>query len=52
MICQDDPNVRAILPQVDRKLIRYGLSSDADVMAQDVEVSGFSSSYTAFAMGA
>jgi UDP-N-acetylmuramate--alanine ligase len=51
VICQDDPNVRAILPQVDRKLIRYGLSSDADVMAQDVEISGFSSSYTAFAGG-
>jgi len=46
VVCIDDPNVRTILPRVDRKLIRYGLSSDADVMASDVEVSGFTSSFT------
>jgi UDP-N-acetylmuramate--alanine ligase len=51
VVCMDDPNVRAILPRVDRKLITYGLSSDAQVMATDVEVSGFSSSYVAHAEG-
>ena len=44
--CVDDPNVRDILPRVDRKIITYGLSSDADVAALDVEVRGLRSSYS------
>ena len=51
VVCLDDANIRAILPRVDRKWISYGLSSDADVMASNVEISGFSSSYTAHAQG-
>jgi len=47
VVCLDDPNVRAILPRVDRKLITYGLSSDAEVTATDIVVSGFESTYTA-----
>jgi UDP-N-acetylmuramate--alanine ligase len=47
VVCLDDPNVRAILPRVDRKLITYGLSSDAEVTATDIAVSGFESTYTA-----
>jgi UDP-N-acetylmuramate--alanine ligase len=48
IVCVDDPHVRAILPRVERKTITYGLSSDAELTARDVEVSGFSSSYTAW----
>jgi UDP-N-acetylmuramate--alanine ligase len=51
VVCLDDPNVRAILPRVDRKLIRYGLSTEADVIACAVEVDGFRSRYTARAYG-
>ena len=51
VVCLDDPNVRAILPRVDRKLIRYGLGTDADVMAGDVQVEGFHSSYVAHFQG-
>jgi UDP-N-acetylmuramate--alanine ligase len=51
VVCVDDPNVRAILPKVDRKTIRYGLSSDADVIASDVQVSGFGSSFDCRAGG-
>jgi len=47
VVCLDDPNVRDILPRVDRKTITYGLSSDADVEATDVEVKGFESTYVA-----
>ena len=47
VVCLDDPNVRAILPRVDRKVIRYGLSSDAEVMATDVDIAGFASRYVA-----
>jgi len=51
VVCLDDPNVRDILPRVDRKVITYGLSSDADVVATEVEVVGFRSSYAALVEG-
>ena len=47
IVCVDDPNVRAILPRVDRRVLTYGFSSEADVSATGVEVSGFGTSYTA-----
>ena len=45
--CVDDPNVRAILPRIDRKRIGYGLSSEAEVSATDIEVKGFECAYVA-----
>jgi UDP-N-acetylmuramate--alanine ligase len=45
--CVDDPNVRAILPRIDRKKIGYGLSSEAEVSATDIEVRGFECAYVA-----
>ncbi len=51
IVCIDDPNVRAILPRVDRKRITYGLSSDAEVQATDVSVTGFTSRFTVLHLG-
>jgi len=36
VMCIDDPNVRAILPYINRKIITYGLSDKADVFATDI----------------
>ncbi|HXF05398.1 MAG TPA: UDP-N-acetylmuramate--L-alanine ligase [Blastocatellia bacterium] len=36
--CLDDPNIQAIIPRVTRKLITYGLSSQADVTAVEVDM--------------
>jgi len=47
VVCLDEPNLRAILPRVDRKIVTYGLSSDADLVATDVTFDGFTSSYRA-----
>jgi UDP-N-acetylmuramate--alanine ligase len=47
IVCLDEPNLRAILPRVDRKLVTYGLSSDADLVADDVTLDGFGASYVA-----
>jgi UDP-N-acetylmuramate--alanine ligase len=47
IVCLDDPHLRAILPRVDRKLVTYGLSSDADLVAVDVAFEGFGATYTA-----
>jgi len=51
IVCVDDAHVRAVLPRVDRKVITYGLTSDAEVMATAVEISGFTSSFTVHAAG-
>jgi UDP-N-acetylmuramate--alanine ligase len=38
IICLDDPNVQAIIPQITRRMISYGMSAQADVSAAGVEV--------------
>jgi len=40
VVCLDDRNVRDVLPRVDRKIIPYGLLSDAEVRATEVVVEG------------
>jgi UDP-N-acetylmuramate--alanine ligase len=37
VVCSDDPGVLAILPRVERPLIRYGMGADANVRAVQVE---------------
>ncbi|MFN0119520.1 MAG: UDP-N-acetylmuramate--L-alanine ligase [Blastocatellia bacterium] len=39
IICLDDANVQAIIPRITRRIISYGLSSQADVYAASIEVS-------------
>ena len=36
VLCQEDPHVREILPQVTRQVVRYGFSSDADLYAENI----------------
>jgi len=45
ILCLDDPNVRAILPQVKRPAISYGLSSQADLVISHVELRGLASDF-------
>jgi UDP-N-acetylmuramate--alanine ligase len=47
VVCLDEPNLRAILPRIDRKVVTYGFSDDADLVATDVVFDGFSSAYVA-----
>jgi UDP-N-acetylmuramate--alanine ligase len=47
IVCVDDPNVRDILPRVDRKTVTYGLASDADLSAHDVAPAEFGVRYEA-----
>ena len=37
VLCLDDPEVASILPEVTRSVITYGIDSDADVTASDIE---------------
>ena len=40
VLCVDDPNVREIMPFVSKQIIRYGLSPDAQVRAENVRAVG------------
>ena len=40
VLCADDPNVRAVIPQLTKPVTTYGLSPDAHVRAVDVATNG------------
>jgi UDP-N-acetylmuramate--alanine ligase len=45
VLCVDDPNVQAILPRVNRPVVTYGTSSQADLIIGDVKLNGLSSEF-------
>jgi len=45
VLCLDEPNVQAIIPQVTRPVITYGTSSQADLVISDVELRGLASQF-------
>ena len=40
VLCQDDPHVREILPHVSKQVVRYGLTDDADIYAENIRAEG------------
>lgn len=38
IVCVDDPHIRSILPLNHIKMLKYGLSDDADIYAKDVQL--------------
>ena len=40
VLCADDPNVRAVMPQITKPITTYGLAADARVRALDITASG------------
>jgi UDP-N-acetylmuramate--alanine ligase len=45
ILCIDEPNVQAIIPQVKRPIITYGTSSQADLLISDINLEGLSSEF-------
>ena len=45
ILCLDDPQVAAILPEIKKRIITYGLTSQADVYARGITPEGLSSSF-------
>jgi UDP-N-acetylmuramate--alanine ligase len=45
ILCLDEPNVQAIIPEVKRPIITYGVSSQADLVVSDVQLQGFGSEF-------
>ena len=40
VLCDEDPNVREIMPQVSKQIVRYGLSANASIRAENVRADG------------
>jgi len=40
VVCVDDAEVRSLLPEITRPIIRYGIGSDADVRASNIRYQG------------
>lgn len=40
VLCQDDPHVREILPQVPKQVVRYGLTPEANIYAENIRADG------------
>jgi UDP-N-acetylmuramate--alanine ligase len=51
VLCLDDPPVQDVLPRIERRVITYGLSAQAQVSAHEVRVGPRSSTYTAVSGG-
>ena len=46
VVCLDDPAVRSILPEIERRTISYGFTPQAQVRAINIKKNGFYSSFT------
>jgi len=44
VLCLDDPNVQAIIPRVERRIVTYGTNNQADLVASHVEYEAFGTS--------
>jgi UDP-N-acetylmuramate--alanine ligase len=45
ILCLDEPNVQALIPNVKRPIITYGTSSQADLLISDVKLMGLTSEF-------
>ena len=45
VLCLDEPNVQAIIPEVKRPIITYGVSNQADLVISDIELKGLGSQF-------
>jgi UDP-N-acetylmuramate--alanine ligase len=43
IICLDDPNLQSLIPKLERKIITYGFSAQADVFSRDSRFENFTS---------
>jgi len=48
VLCLDHPNVRALLPQVRKRTVTYGLARQADFRSGDIQWSGWESRFRVF----
>lgn len=47
VLCLEEPNIQAVLPRIERRIVTYGTSSQADLAAFHFEFQNFGCSYSA-----
>ena len=51
ILCLDDPRLAALIPRVNKRAITYGLASQADLQAREVQFQGMGGSYRLYWRG-
>lgn len=51
VLCIDDVNLQSLIPMLDRRIITYGLSAQADISARNMQFQNFSSTSTLLYQG-
>lgn len=51
ILCLDDSNLQSLIPQLERKIVTYGFSAQADVFARDLRFHEFTSTSTLYWKG-
>lgn len=51
ILCLDDPNLQSLIPQLDRKIITYGFSTQADMFSRDLRFHEYTSTSTLYWKG-
>jgi UDP-N-acetylmuramate--alanine ligase len=51
ILCLDDPNLESLIPRLDRNIITYGFSTQADVFSRDLQFHEYTSTSTLYWKG-
>jgi UDP-N-acetylmuramate--alanine ligase len=51
ILCLDDPNLQSLIPSLERRIITYGFSTQADIFARDHVFENFKSTSSLYHMG-
>lgn len=47
VLCLDEPHIQELIPRIEKRVVTYGLSSQADFLGSEIERKGAETSYTA-----
>lgn len=51
VLCLDNEHVQSLIPEIRKRFTTYGMSSQADLQARDIEFNGLKSTFSVFHMG-
>ncbi len=51
ILCLDDPNLQSVIPDLERRIITYGFTTQSDITARDERFGGFRTAAELFAKG-
>ena len=51
VLCFDQPNIRRLIPHIEKRIVTYGLESGADLVARHLQMSGMATGFEVFQRG-